>query len=147
MLQFIKYLARFSGVSLLIRSVNPLIHAQVRLSVTSVLTQLLRRNLPPCHIIALATLLLARLLVGILTKRWHVRLAGALAFSGTALMVLAIRLDPPSERSTREGSETEKDQGDAPAVEGSPVAISHSSENVPVDLSVFPVRNPFPSAR
>ena len=76
-------------------------------------------------------------------------------------MMLAIRLDPPLECNTfarvlsipqaREAdkgvTEAEKDQEDDPAVEGSPVAISHSSENVPVDLSVFPVRNPFPSAR
>lgn len=94
--------------------------------------------------------------------------------AGAALMMLAIRLDPslahdsparvsstPQSReatmkvievkeghdATKEIIEAKKDQEDAPAVEGSPVAISQSSENVPVNLSLFPVRNPSPSAR
>ena len=160
MLQFIKCLVRLSGVPLLVRSVNSLVLAQVRYSINSVLTPLLRCNFPLWYIVVLATLLLARLSVGMLTKGWHLRLARALAFLGTALMALAIRLDPPAEcdilarelctpqarEATKEVIEAKKDQEDAPAVEGSPVAISHSSEKVPVDLSMFPVRNPFPSA-
>jgi hypothetical protein len=104
-------------------------------------------------------------LVGILIKKYHVQLAEALAFlrraAATALMALAIRLDPSPERgtsaqvpsapqdqeATKGVAEAEKDQEGAPAVEGSPAAISSSSGNVPVDLSVFPVRNSFPSAR
>src|SRR5258706_4193782 len=161
MLQVIKYLVRLKGVPLLFRSVNSLVHAQVRYSITPFLTRLLRRNFLLCYISTVAGLLLPRLLVGILTKRCHFRLAGALAFSGTALILLAVRLDPSSEcgilarvpstpqarEAAKEVIQAEKDQEGAPAVEGSPVVISHPSESVPVDLSVFPVRNPFPSAR
>ena len=163
MLQFTKYLVRLSGTPLLIRSVNSLVDAHARYSITSVLTQLLPRTFLFWYTIAAATLLLARLLVGILKKRYQARLVKSLAFlrhaAATALMMLAVRLEdsssecgipvqvpstPRDQEATKEVIEAEKDQEGAPAVEGSPAAISPSSGSVPVDLSVFPVRNPFP---
>jgi len=145
-----------------IRSVNSLVDAHARYSITSVLTQLPRTFLLQ-YTVAAATLLLAKLLVGILKKRYQVRLVKAFAFlrraAATALMMLGITLeDSSSERgipaqvpstlrdqeATKEVIEAEKDQVGAAAVEGSPAAISPSSGNVPVDLSVFPVRNTFP---
>ena len=165
MIQFIKYFVRLSGAPLLIRGVNSLPHVHARYSITSVLSQLLRHNFFLQYTIAVAILTLARLFVGMLIKKYHVRLARALAplrrTAATALTVLAIRLDPspgrgildrvPStpqvQEATKEVTEADKDQEGTPAVEGSPAAISPSSENVPVDLSVFPVRNLLPSAR
>lgn len=156
---------RSSCAPLLIRGVNSLSHAHARYSITSVLTQLLRHNFFLQYTIAFATLTLARLFVGMLIKKYYVRLAEALAFLrravATALMVLAIRLDPPQGRgildqapstpqgqeATKEVTEALKDQEGTPAVEGSPAAISPSSENAPVDLSVFPVRDSLPPAR
>ena len=105
-------------------------------------------------------ILLVRLLVRALAKRYHVQLVEALVFlrraAATLLMALAIRLDPSSEHSilaqdpsapqaratVEQVIKAKKDQEDVPAVEGSPVAITPSSD-VPVDLSVFLVSNPF----
>jgi len=165
MLQFIEYFVRLSGAPLLIRGVNSLAHTHARYSITSALIQLLRRHFLLQYSIAVATLLLARLLVDILSRKYYVRLAEVLAFlrraAATALVVLAVRLDPspghgvlaqaPSttqdQEATKEVIEAKKDQECASAVEGSPVATLPSSESVPVDLSVSPVRNPFPPAR
>ena len=85
---------------------------------------------------------------------YHVHLAEALAFlrrtAAAALMVLATRLDPSSERRVLaqgpEVIEAEKGQEDVPAVQSSPVAVPPASENVPVDLLACPVSNPFPPA-
>lgn len=121
----------------------------------------MRRTFLLQYTLAIATLVLARLLVGVLVRRYHVRRPDALAFlrraAATALMVLVIKLDPSSEHSilaqdkstpqAREAIkgaiETGKDQEDVPAVRGSPGARSPPSENVPVDFSVFQVSNPF----
>ena len=144
----------------MIRNVNSLAHT--RYSIIPVLTQLLRRTFLLQYTIAIATLFLARLLVGVLVRRYHVQVTDALAFlrraAAAALMVLVIKLDPSSEHgilaqdpsspqareAIKEVIEPGKDQEDVPAVEGSPGVIPPPSENVPVDLSVFPVNNPFP---
>ena len=153
--QLISYLIGLGGT--LIRNVNSLVNTHSRYSITSVLTQL-PRAFRVQYTIAIATLFLAKLLVSVLMRRYHVLLRRAAA---TALKALALRLDPSPEHgilaqdpSTSQAQEVikevigaKKGQEDVPAVEVLPEAISPSCENVPVDLSVSPVSNPFPRAR
>ena len=156
-MQFIKYFVHLSGG--LTRNVNSLTHT--RYSVIPVLAQLLRRNFLLQYTVAVTTLFLTRLLIGVLMRRYHTQLVNTLALlrcaAVTALMALVIKLDPSSEygiltqdSSSRHAREAinkvikaRKDQEDVPAVEGSPGARSPSNENVPVDFAVFPVSNPF----